>query len=217
MHPRAPRRALPAGAVVVLAITVPVALAGCFKSGSPTQPLEPPASTPIPTPMPAVTSVPTPPPAPTGTPGVSATPIPSPSRTPVATPTRTPAAGTPTPAATPPPPTPTPPPSAPTLSSLQAAFLTSSCGSTLCHGGSGPAAGLNLTPGHTWGDTVGIASREQPSVKLVVPGDSGSSYLVWKLRRDPRASCCAMPPGPALPAGQVSDLAAWIDAGALDN
>ena len=86
-----------------------------------------------------------------------------------------------------------------------------------CHGGGSPAQGLNLSSLATWSATVGVRSSQQPSVNLVLPGSANVSYFMWKINNDARANCCRMPPGPALSAQEIADLAAWINSGAPNN
>ena len=51
----------------------------------------------------------------------------------------------------------------------------------VCHQGSSPSGGLNLTPSATYQNMVNAASAES-TLKLVEPGVTGKSYLINKLR-----------------------------------
>ena len=103
----------------------------------------------------------------------------------------------------------------PTLSNVQADVFRS-CTFSSCHG-STPAGQLDLLPGQSYGELVGVASSEQPTVMRVVAGDPASSYIMLKLQNDPSITSDEMPPGAPLPAGKISLVEAWIAAGAQDN
>jgi hypothetical protein len=60
-----------------------------------------------------------------------------------------------------------------------------SCAVAGCHGGAVPAGGLDLTTGHSYGQTVNVPSVQQPQVKRIAPGKPQQSYLVRKIGAAP--------------------------------
>lgn len=111
------------------------------------------------------------------------------------------------------------PPPPPTVfgvpDSIQEVF-TLNCALSNCHAGASPQQGMALTDARTsWLAIVGVASTERPAFQRIEPGDSLDSYIVMKLRNDPRKGGQPMPLGafpldPAL----VLRVAAWAQAGA---
>ena len=107
------------------------------------------------------------------------------------------------------------PPVDPTLTNVQEQVFRS-CTFSSCHG-STPAGGLDLLPGESYVELVGVASQEKPEVMRVVAGNPDSSYLVLKMRADPSIINDEMPPGAQLPEDKIALVEAWITAGAQDN
>ena len=110
------------------------------------------------------------------------------------------------------------------LSTLQAQIFTPSCGAlSSCHDSLAPAGpGLNLTEGATHAETVGVTATqlfEGGTVEFVdVAGGHEASYLWLKVAGDPGIQGNAMPDtGQTLCQEKIDAIAAWIDAGALDN
>jgi hypothetical protein len=111
------------------------------------------------------------------------------------------------------------PPPVPTVlavpDSIQEVF-TNNCAFDGCHGGATPQQGQDLTDAVTsYAHIVGVASNEKPAFMRIAPGDSADSYIVMKLRNDPRKGGQPMPLGaypldPAL----VIRIAAWAQQGA---
>jgi hypothetical protein len=103
---------------------------------------------------------------------------------------------------------------------LYAEILAPTCTAPTCHGGD--AGRLNMsTRALAYANLVGVAAAG-PNCGLtdlvrVVPGDSAGSLLLTKL--DISAAPCGvpMPVGGMLPSPDIARLAAWVDAGALDN
>jgi hypothetical protein len=111
-----------------------------------------------------------------------------------------------------------PPVAAPTLTQLQSSIFTPKCGVLGCHGPPAPEQGMNLTQGNTFVSTVGVSSTELSGFKRVAPGNASDSYLYMKIAGDPRILGERMPYfAPVLTAGELEEVRAWIDAGALDN
>ena len=111
------------------------------------------------------------------------------------------------------------PPAAPTVfatpDSIQQIF-TQNCAFDGCHGGSAPQQGQDLTDAVTsYAHIVGVASNERPAFMRIAPGDSADSYIVMKLRNDPRKGGQPMPLGgfPLDPALTIK-IAAWAQQGA---
>lgn len=77
-----------------------------------------------------------------------------------------------------------------------------------CHGNGVYEAGLDLT----------LRSRFVDG-RIVVPGDTLTSILVWRIDRPPRAGFNPMPPEfmPQLTPNQIRGIKIWIAEGALDN
>ncbi|MDZ7315462.1 MAG: hypothetical protein ONB24_04995 [candidate division KSB1 bacterium] len=98
-----------------------------------------------------------------------------------------------------------------TFSAIQQTIFTPQCVS--CHGGSYPAAGLNLEAGKAYEALVNVPSASSPQ-KRVVPFNSAESYLVWVLdgKQAP-----LMPPSGRLAQAQIDSVIAWIDRGAENN
>ncbi len=94
---------------------------------------------------------------------------------------------------------------------------------TLCHsGGAGAPQGLDLSSGVSFNLLVNVNSKELPSMKRIKPNDVANSYLVHKVEGTQGSvggSGSKMPQGcsgaSCLSATQISDLKAWINAGAM--
>jgi hypothetical protein len=117
----------------------------------------------------------------------------------------------------------------PTLSAIQDAIFSKSCAFGSCHGGTNPAAGLNLTSGHSCASLVHRASCVFSSRTLVVPGNPEQSYLYHAIAGDdlgtnPDGTCAGLANGTPsrMPLGgqplcqaQIDQVKAWIAAGAV--
>lgn len=106
-----------------------------------------------------------------------------------------------------------------TLAAVQAETFTPSCTFSSCHAATNPAAALDLTEGHSYAALVDVPSADATGETLVVPGASGASYLIKKCTGGADFVGDLMPSGTTtgLDAGRLTNLAAWIDAGAADN
>jgi uncharacterized protein (TIGR03118 family) len=108
-----------------------------------------------------------------------------------------------------------------TLSTLQAQVFTAHCAA--CHDGSNPPGGAlpgsqNLTAGNSVASLVNVASKEQPALLRVKPGEPASSYLIRKLEGTAGISGSRMPlGGPFLDPATIDQIKSWIAAGAQDN
>jgi mono/diheme cytochrome c family protein len=99
--------------------------------------------------------------------------------------------------------------------SIQEVF-TQNCALSTCHTGPNPQQGQDLTDAVTsYANIVGIASHEKPAFQRIAPGDSANSYIVMKLRNDPRKGGQPMPLGAfPLDAALTMRIAAWAQQGA---
>lgn len=115
-------------------------------------------------------------------------------------------------------------------------LLLERCAVDGCHGGSDPAAGLDLgSPGGVEDTAIGVVSRRSragtlgPEVprgvgtlaglplvdRVAGRGRVGSSYLLYKVLGDPHVLGQAMPPqGPSLDPSEVALVRDWIRGGA---
>jgi hypothetical protein len=106
----------------------------------------------------------------------------------------------------------------PTLSRIQAEIFNQKCAFSGCHAGASAPQGLDLSQGVAFGNLVNTSSREVPSLSRVAPGNPNDSYLLMKLRGDPRIVGAQMPlTGDKLNQAQLDLISAWIQAGAPNN
>jgi uncharacterized protein (TIGR03118 family) len=108
-----------------------------------------------------------------------------------------------------------------TLTQIQQAVFTPRC--TACHDGSQPASGslpgaMDLREGNAFASLVNVASREQPSLMRVTPGDADNSYIIHKLEGAPGITGARMPfGGPFLDQATIDQVRSWIASGAQNN
>lgn len=111
------------------------------------------------------------------------------------------------------------PPPPPTVlavpDSIQQIF-TANCAFSGCHGGATPQQGQDLSDAVTsYAHIVDVASNERSAFKRIAPGDSANSYIVMKLRNDPRKGGQPMPLGAyPLDGVLVMRIALWAQQGA---
>jgi len=105
-----------------------------------------------------------------------------------------------------------PPATGATFKAVQDNVLTPYC--TGCHAGASAPLGLRLDAGNSYALLVNVNSVEVGSLKRVLPGDPGNSYLVQKI--EGRASVGARMPlgGAALSQANIDLVRTWIAAGA---
>ena len=91
--------------------------------------------------------------------------------------------------------------------------------------------GLDLSPGNTFEDTVGVKSNQRNQLDLVKAGDPDASYLVRKCEGGPDIAGVLMPQGCGLPGtggtgdngalclsnDDIAAIRQWISECALDN
>ena len=95
-------------------------------------------------------------------------------------------------------------------------IFTANC--TTCHSGGAPPAGLDLSAGNAYADTVNVASFEMATLDRVLPGDAANSYLVRKINGGPGISGSQMPlAAPPLSSTDIGTITNWIIQGALNN
>ena len=97
--------------------------------------------------------------------------------------------------------------------SVQAVF-TAHC--IKCHGGTDPLAGQDLDSSRdSWLALVNVRSNEDTTFFRVAPFDTLDSWLVMKLKNDPRIVDSQMPLGdPPLPQAKITVITGWIAQGA---
>ena len=85
-----------------------------------------------------------------------------------------------------------------------------------CHGGTDPLAGQDLDSSRdSWLALVNVRSNEDTTFFRVAPFDTLDSWLVMKLKNDPRIVDSQMPLGdPPLPQAKISVITGWIAQGA---
>ena len=106
------------------------------------------------------------------------------------------------------------PSSGATLANIQSTVFTPNCATSGCHTGTSPPQGLRLDDGFSFGNLVGVASNEVPSLLRVAPNDPDNSYLVQKIEGT-AAVGSRMPLGSAaLDQGLIDDIRQWIQDGA---
>ena len=119
-----------------------------------------------------------------------------------------------------------PPPTVFYGSNIQPIYNRSCATSTACHIGATAGAGLQLTPGISYGATVNVPSTQQPRLLIIKPGDPDNSYLVRKIEGGPGIVGLQMPqgcPGTAqggavcLSADDVAAIRTWISECAQNN
>jgi hypothetical protein len=100
------------------------------------------------------------------------------------------------------------------------------CALPSCHDAASPQ-GPNLEPSVSYGNTVNVASTQQPALDLVKPGRADESYLFRKI--DPTRAfpvtgglmplgCPSAPPaGGCLTEDEIAAIELWITECALDD
>jgi hypothetical protein len=85
-----------------------------------------------------------------------------------------------------------------------------------CHGGTDPLAGQDLESSRdSWLALVNVRSNEDTTFFRVAPFDTLDSWLVMKLKNDPRIQGSQMPLGdPPLPHEKIAVITGWIAQGA---
>jgi hypothetical protein len=104
-----------------------------------------------------------------------------------------------------------------TLSRIQLEIFTPSCATSGCHDTSTHQAGLDLSAGNTYLQTVNISAAEMPALKRVAPTDPDNSYLFQKINGTATTGV-QMPLGAApLNSDQINLVRDWILRGAPND
>jgi len=101
-----------------------------------------------------------------------------------------------------------------TLAEIQKNLFDHSCAVPGCHSGAASEANLSLTAGLSYKNIVNVSSRQNPDLKIVLPGNSSQNFLIKKLKGE---NTSVMPPAGKLESALIDSFAAWIDRGALKN
>ncbi len=102
----------------------------------------------------------------------------------------------------------------PTFSSINRLVFQKSCALSGCHGAGSANAGLSLEANVAYENLVNVTSTQNPSLKRVNPGNSGQSYIMFKLNGE---GTTIMPPFGRLPADTRNIIKQWIDNGAAND
>lgn len=104
-----------------------------------------------------------------------------------------------------------------TFTRVQAEIFSQSCALSGCHAGSAPQAGMNLTAGVAYQNTVGVPSTERGDLDRIEPNDPERSYMIKKVRGDSDIVGARMPLGGALTADEIKLLTDWVRRGAPND
>lgn len=107
-----------------------------------------------------------------------------------------------------------PPPADATFTRVQTEVFSVSCALSGCHAGSAPTAGMDLSAGVAYQNTVGMTSTERGDLKRIEPGDPNRSYLIKKIRGDPDITGGMMPLIGSITTGQRQLVIDWVRRGA---
>jgi len=103
-----------------------------------------------------------------------------------------------------------------TLTQVQNEIFNQSCAFVGCHRGAAATGGLDLSEGNAYGEIVGVASGQRPSMNRIEPFSAEESYLYLKVTGD--GDFARMPLGGSrLSDEELALLRSWIEAGAQDN
>jgi len=88
---------------------------------------------------------------------------------------------------------------------------------TICHSGTAATAGLNLSSGNAYANTVNVDSQQDRTKKLILPSDADNSYIVIKVEGRQTVGD-RMPAGTGdLSANEIQTLKTWTNEGAQNN
>jgi hypothetical protein len=104
-----------------------------------------------------------------------------------------------------------------TFTRVQSEVFSVSCALSGCHAGSAPTAGMNLSAGVAYGNTVSVTSTERGDLKRIAPGDPDHSYLIKKIRGDADIVGSQMPLIGSITAGQRQLVIDWVRRGAPND
>ena len=97
------------------------------------------------------------------------------------------------------------------LEARAVAIFSRSCAQPGCHAAPIPQQDMDLSADRFFSNTVHVPSKEQPGLMRIHPGKPDSSYLLMKVKGDPRITGVQMPLiGEKLSPEEVQTLEAWI-------
>ncbi len=115
------------------------------------------------------------------------------------------------------------PPAGTTFATIQKQIFDASCATPTCHGAAAASGGLDLAPGSSYGNLVGVPAAnpgaQAGGLLRVAPGNADSSFLLQKLlgtltpAEGVRMPLVGRPPTPA----QLDMIRRWIAAGAPET
>jgi hypothetical protein len=95
-------------------------------------------------------------------------------------------------------------------------IFSNSCALATCHNVATAQAGLDLSNGAAYANTVNVASTSEPNFNRVQPSDADNSYIVIKLEGRQNVGG-RMPASGSLSNAQIQTIKNWINQGAQNN
>jgi hypothetical protein len=91
-------------------------------------------------------------------------------------------------------------------------ILDKNCSVSRCHQGNYPPKGLNLEKDKFLDSVLNVPSQEVPSLNLVDTENPEESYLLMKIKGNPRIKGTTMPAySPPLPSDDIRIIQDWIE------
>ena len=113
------------------------------------------------------------------------------------------------------------PPGPPTFTATVQPIFTASCATGFCHTGDNPAAGMNLSAGAAYSNTINVPANELGTMMRIRPGQPDSSYLIHKIQGTHLTvgGIRARMPlgGPYLSDSVIALVRTWVTLGAKNN
>ena len=102
-----------------------------------------------------------------------------------------------------------------TAEDVSAKVFEKGCAGSVCHKGNNPPEGLWLDNIEALRTAIDRFSSQDPSIKLIAPGDAENSYIVRKMRNtDITELTDMMPPFTSLCEPKIKAVEDWINGGA---
>jgi hypothetical protein len=95
-------------------------------------------------------------------------------------------------------------------------IFNSNCALSLCHV-AGTITELDLSQGVAYANIVNVDSGQDPSFKLVLPGNSTDSWLVMKIEGRQTVGLRMPPSADPISEVRIQNIKNWVDRGAKDN
>jgi len=95
-------------------------------------------------------------------------------------------------------------------------IFNNNCALALCHV-SGTITELDLSQGAAYTNIVNVDSGQDPSFKIILPGNSTDSWLVMKIEGRQTAGLRMPPSADPLSNVRIQNIKNWVDRGAKDN